>query len=202
MKILIGCEFSGIVREAFKAKGHDAWSCDLLDTEIPGNHIKGDILEVLNDGWDLGIFHPPCTYLARVAIQHNKKPGRLELREKAIIFFLKLKNANINKIVIENPRPQQYVWEKVGKWDQVIQPYYFGDPFSKATCLWLKNLPKLEHFKEDDLFEKNTHVDRGEFYKNKNGRTNAKWYSCNKKERSRTFQGIADTMANQWNFQQ
>ena len=198
MKVLIACEFTGIVRETFKAKGHDAWSCDLLDTEIPGQHIKGDVLEILNDSWDLMIGFPPCTYLARVAIQHNKIPGRLELREKAIAFFLELKNCNINKIAIENSRPQKYVWEKIGKWDQIIQPFYFGDPYSKATCLWLKNLPPLLHNKETDLFNEQTHIGRGEFYKQKSGRTNAKWYSNNKKSRSRTFTGIAKAMAEQW----
>ena len=198
MKVLIACEFSGIVREAFKAKGHDAWSCDLLDTEIPGQHIKGDVLLYLNDRWDLMIAHPPCTYLARVAIQHNKIPGRLELREKAINFFLILKDYDIEKIAIENPRPQKYVWNKIGKWDQVIQPFYFGDPYSKATCLWLKNLPLLLHDKETNLFNKQTHVDRGEFYKHESGRTNAKWYSNSKKNRSRTFSGIANAMAEQW----
>ena len=199
-KILIACEESQVVCKAFRDKGHEAYSCDKLETSgnHPEWHIKDDVLNHLNDGWDLMIAHPPCTYLARVAIQHNSKPGRLKLREKAIEFFIKIKNAPINKICVENSRPQKYVWLRVGRWDQVIQPYYFGDQFSKAACLWLKNLPKLKHSSEDTLFEKKTHTNRGEFYKNTNGRTNAKWYSCTKKNRSKTFPGIAKAMANQW----
>lgn len=198
MKVLVACEFSGIVRDAFAARGHDAWSCDLLPTERPGNHIQGDVLEILDDGWDLMIAHPPCTYLARVSIIHNLKPGRLELREDAIEFFRLLHFANITRIAIENSRPQKYVWEKVGRWTQVIHPYYFGDPFSKATCLWLKNLLPLVHYSSNDLFSEVTHVERGEFYKNTNKRTNSKWLSNNKKLRSKTFPGIAKAMADQW----
>lgn len=198
MKVLIACEFSGIVRDAFIKKEHNAISCDLLPTEKPGPHYQGDVFDIINDGFDLMIAHPPCTYLSRVAIQHNKKPDRLDLREKGIIFFKRLLTANILKIAIENPVPQKYVTDKVGRWSQSIHPYYFGDPFSKKTCLWLINLPLLKHYEYEELFNKKTHVNRGEFYKNNSGRTNAKWYSCSKKSRSKTFQGVANAMAEQW----
>ena len=200
MRILIACEESQEVCKAFRDKGHEAYSCDTIDCSggHPEWHIQDDVLNHLDDGWDIMIAFPPCTYLARVAIQHNTKPGRLKLRDKAIDFFKKLQNAQIEKIAIENSRPQKYVWENVGRWDQVIQPFYFGDPFSKAACLWLKNLPKLKHSKENTLFEEKTHVNKGEFYINTNGRTNAKWYSCSKKSRSKTFPGIAKAMADQW----
>ncbi|HDY87586.1 MAG TPA: hypothetical protein ENH82_05645 [bacterium] len=198
MKILIACEYSGRARDAFIAKGHDVMSCDLLPTESPGPHYQGDVMDIINDGWDMMIAFPPCTYVARVAIIHNHKPGRLELREKAIEFFLKLWKADIEEIAIENPRMQKYAWQKIGKWDQVIQPYYFGDPYSKTTLLWLKKLSKLVHSPADTLFSKSNYVDKGEFYKNTNKRTNSKWLSNNKKDRDKTFPGIANAMAEQW----
>lgn len=197
MRVLIACEYSGRVRDAFLAK-HDAMSCDILPTESEGPHYQGDVMDIIDDGWDMMIARPPCRYLARVAIIHNHRPGRLELREKAIDFFLALKNSGIEKIAIENSRPQKYVWLKVGRWDQVVHPYYFGDPYSKATCLWLKNLPNLVHHPVDNLFSEKTHVQRGEFYKNTNGRTNSKWISNNKKDRDKTFPGIANAMVEQW----
>jgi hypothetical protein len=188
MKVLIACEFSGIIREAFKRKGHDAWSCDLLDTEIQGNHIKGDVLEILNDGWDLMVAHPPCTYLCNAGVQYlkNNKERNFKMIE-AKLFFLKLLNANINKICIENPVPHKY--SNLPAYNQIVQPYYFGESKSKRTCLWLKNLP---------LLKSTNIVNKGEFYKCGNGGTNPKWYSTNSKNRSRTFQGIATAMAEQW----
>ena len=152
MKVLIACEFSGIVREAFKAKGHDAWSCDLLPTEIPGQHIQGDVLEILDQGWDMMIAHPPCTYLTVSANkwlkdQPERKSGALvgakrrKAREGAIRFFMELYNAPINRIAVENPIGcMSSVFRKP---DQVLQPWMFGHGETKATCLWLKNLPKL-----------------------------------------------------------
>jgi len=194
MKILIACEFSGIVREAFKVKGHDAWSCDLIDTEIPGQHIIGDVLEILDQGWDMMIAHPPCTYLANSGISwfydgcvaNNERFENLGLAE---YFFLKLLNCNINKICIENPIQHHYARQVIRKYDQIIQPYYFGESKSKRTCLWLKNLP---------LLIPTMIVDKGDFYLCHNGRTNPKWYSTSQKNRSRTFQGIANAMADQW----
>ena len=152
MKVLIACEFSGIVREAFKARGHDAWSCDLLPTEIPGQHIQGDVLEILDQGWDMMIAHPPCTYLTVSANkwlkdQPERKSGALvgakrrKAREEAIRFFMELYNAPINRIAVENPIGcMSSVFRKP---DQVLQPWMFGHGETKATCLWLKNLPKL-----------------------------------------------------------
>jgi len=167
VKVLIGCEFSGIVREAFKNRGHDAWSCDLLDTEIPGQHIKDNVLNHLNDGWDLAIFHPPCTYLTNAGVRHlhgnvASKNGikakvhgtaRFLMMYDACYFFNQLKHAPINKIAIENPIPHKYAVGNggihqsntvIGKYDQLIRPWMFGNPENKAICLWLKNLPKLQ----------------------------------------------------------
>jgi hypothetical protein len=188
MKILVACEFSGIVRESFKKKGHDAWSCDLLPTEIPGQHIQGDVLEIINDGWDLMIGHPPCTYLCNAGVQYLKNnEERKSQMLKARLFFLKLLNSKINKICIENPVPHKY--SNLPKYSQIIYPFWFGEKKSKRTCLWIKNLPFLN---STDI------VDKGEFYKCSNGGTNPKWYSTTSKNRSRTFQGIADAMSDQW----
>lgn len=154
MRVLVACEYSGRVRDAFIALGHDAMSCDLLPTESPGPHYQGDVFDVIGDGWDLMIAHPPCTYLTIAAewayqeVQKKKiKPGTLigsarqAAREEAIQFVLGLANAPIDKIAIENP-----VGVLSSRWrepDQFIQPYEYGDDASKKTCLWLKNLPRL-----------------------------------------------------------
>lgn len=188
MKILIACEFSGVVREAFKIKGHDAWSCDLLPTEIEGNHIQGDVLEILNDGWDLMIAHPPCTYISNMSNCRIREPGRVQKRKEGMDFFIKLANAPINKIAIENPRglPER----EFRKADQIIQPYQFGHPASKQTCLWLKNLITL---KPTNIVEPERKWD------GKRWRT---WVDTCKdhtgKYRSITFSGIANAMAKQW----
>jgi len=208
MKVLIACEFSGIVREAFKAKGHDAWSCDLLDTEILGQHIKGDVLEILNDGWDLMIGFPPCTYLAKCGLHYlNTKPERKKKHEKAVEFFLTLYNAPINQIALENPEGWMNTnWKKP---DQIIQPYYFGDKELKTTCLWLKNLQPLKYSLENNLFENKTATERPKPTKyiiRKTGKKKGQKYNYyfregkTAKERSRTFPGIANAMADQWNF--
>ena len=195
MKVLIACEFSGIVREAFKAKGHDAWSCDLLDTEIPGQHIKGDVFELLNNKpywyYDLIITHPDCTYLAnsgvRWLVEGNgtlNEPRRKKMVD-AVSFFMSF-FAFAEKVCIENPIPHKYAKEYIGKYDQLIQPWQFGHTTSKATCLWLKNLPPLIYTniipKENRTFE---------IHKEPPG-------PDRKKNRSRTFQGIANAMAEQW----
>ena len=138
MKVLIACEFSGIVRDAFAKKGHDVWSCDLLPTEAPGQHIQGDVLEVIKDRWDLMIAHPPCTYLSYAGKASWNDPGRKGKRDKAMEFFLKLWEAPIEKICIENP--QGYPCEFI-KPMQKINPFDFGDPERKRVLLWLKNLP-------------------------------------------------------------
>lgn len=200
MKVLVACEFSGIVREAFIKKGHDAWSCDILSTEIEGNHIKKDIREVLdwNWEWDLMIAHPPCTYLTITGNKWFKPeykdrfPNREEQRKEAIEFFMLLANANIKKIAIENPvGVMSTLWRKP---DQIIQPYQFGHSEPKKTCLWLKNLPQLQ----------STNIVEPEYMISKSGKRLAKWYYQpsytpeRTKARSRTFQGIADAMAEQW----
>jgi len=157
MRVLVACEFSGIVRDAFAAKGHDAWSCDILPTEKPGNHIQGDVLEILNDGWDLMIAHPPCTYLSYAATRWWNDPGRIWKRIDALTFFAKLWTAPIGKICIENP--MGCASPTIAKYSQIVQPYYWGDAESKRTCLWLKNLPLLKHIDKDSLFDKKTSVD-------------------------------------------
>lgn len=191
LRVLVACEFSGIVRDAFAAQGHDAWSCDILPTERPGNHIKGDVLKVVDFDplrWDLLIAHPPCTYLSNAGVQYlHSRRGRWEQMRVAKEFFMRLLTANIPKIAIENPVPHKYV--KLPTYTQIIYPYQHGENKSKRTCLWLKNLPKIKPTKI---------VDKGEFYKCGNGGTNPKWYSTSAKNRSRTFTGIAEAMATQW----
>lgn len=200
MKILIACEFSGIVRDAFKARGHDAWSCDLLPTEIPGNHIQGDVLKYLDDGWDMMIAHPPCTFLTVARNKYYKHayntrfPTQHQDREKAVAFFIKLIDANIGKIAIENP--VGIMSTRLRKADQHIQPYQFGDAERKTTGLWLKNLSLLTP----------TNIVEPKLYTYKNGKTDGMWHvktmqlrgEERMKVRSKTFQGIANAMADQW----
>jgi hypothetical protein len=199
MKVLIACEFSGVVRDAFAARGHDAWSCDLLPTESEqarkeGKHIQGDVLTILNDGWDLMIAHPPCTYLANSGVQHlHKDPTRWGKMRAASIFFLRLKCCLIPKIAVENPIPHHYA--RLPRYSQIIQPFQFGHNVQKKTCLWLKNLP---------LLRATNIVDKGEQYIGKDGKPNgSKWYQLPPsgerwKLRSKTFKGIAEAMADQW----
>lgn len=143
MKILVGCEYSGTVRDAFIAQGHDAMSCDLLPTESPGPHYQGDIRDVLNDGWDMMIAHPPCTYLSVSGMHWTTRGLRdKKLTDDALDFVRLLMSAPIEKIAIENP--VSVISSKIRKPDQVIQPWWFGDDASKKTCLWLKNLPQLQ----------------------------------------------------------
>lgn len=191
MKVLIACEFSGIVRDAFKRKGHDAWSCDLLPTESKGNHIQDDVTKHLGKGWDLMIAHPPCTYLSNAGARHLYPKGKLNLDRywKGVAskhFFNTLWESNIPRICIENPVPSKIY--KLDKYHQIIQPYWFGHPFSKKTCLWLKNLPLL---KPTDICKthQSTRI-KGNWF-NKGGKNR-------QKERSRTFLGIAKAMAEQW----
>lgn len=144
MRVLIACEYSGRVRDAFLTLGHDAMSCDLLDTDAPGPHFKGDVREVLNDGWDLMVSHPPCTYLCSSGLHWNKRtPGRQQLTDESLDFVRLLLNAPIKHIALENPIG--CISTQVRKPDQTIQPWQFGEDASKGTCLWLKNLPPLAH---------------------------------------------------------
>jgi hypothetical protein len=194
MKILIACEFSGRVRDAFRAKGFDAVSCDLLETEQPGPHIQGDVLTHLNDGWDAMIAHPPCTFLANSGVQHlHKNAGRWEQMRQGREFFLALWNADIPCIAVENPLPHHYA--ELPPYSQIIHPYYFGEEADKTTCLWLKGLPPLMA----------TYIQgKGKRYIGKDGRSNGSfWYQVLSTKdrahlRSVTFQGIATAMADQW----
>ena len=181
MKVLVACEFSGIVRDAFAARGHDAWSCDLLPSERPGNHIQGDVLEILDHGWDLMIAHPPCTHLAVSGARWFKDKKREQFY--ALYFVGKLMNAPaIDKIAVENP--VSIISTHIRKPDQIIQPWQFGHGETKATCLWLTNLPKL--IPTDIVDGREQRVFRTPPSPNR-------W-----KERSRTFPGIAKAMAEQW----
>lgn len=197
LRVLIGCEFSGIVRDVFRAKGHDAWSCDLLPTEKPGQHIKGDVLEILNQGWDLMIAHPPCTYLSVAgACWLKRRPERLEYMETSALFFKNLLDADIPQICIENPVIFLKAIEIIGKkYDQIIEPCQFGEPFKKRTCLWLKNLPLLQ---PENIVEPTTYwVNSSSNYQTGHKLIN-KGLHRNQKKRSVTFQGIANAMAEQW----
>lgn len=147
MKVLIACEFSGIVRDAFIEQGHNAVSCDFLPSEKEGPHIKSDVLRIIDwYKWDLMIAHPPCTYLANSGVSWlYRKPGRWKLMKEGATFFKTLLEADIPRICIENPIMHKHAVEIIGRrQDQLIQPWMFGHGEQKATCLWLKNLPKLE----------------------------------------------------------
>lgn len=189
----MACEYSGTVREQFRLAGHEAVSCDILPTKRPGKHIQDDVLSVLNDGWDLMIAHPPCTYLANSGNKHLYiEPDREQKAQEAAIFFKKLLNAPIPKICVENPIMRHAV-ERVGrKQDQLIQPTGFGHMETKATCLWLKNLPPLTPF--TDLREVASAMPINERQK--------MFYMPPGKDRglarSKTYHGIAWAMAKQW----
>ena len=182
MKVLIACEFSGIVREAFTKFGHDATSCDLLPSELLGKHYQGDVRDILNDGWDMMIAHPPCTHLAVSGARWFK--NKQNEQQEALEFVKMLLEAKINRIALENPI--SIISSKIRKPDQIIQPWQFGHGETKATCLWLKNLPLLKSTKIVDGREARIH---------KMPPSQDRW-----KERSRTLQGIADAMAQQWGY--
>jgi hypothetical protein len=188
MKILVACEFSQIVTKAFREKGHEAFSCDIEPTEgNPDWHIQDDVLQHLNDGWDMMIAHPPCTYLTVTANRSFlNNPNRWLKRYEAMIFVHTLFNCNIPKICIENPKG--VISSYIRKPDQYIQPYEFGDPYQKYTGLWLKNLEQLL----------STKIVKPIIYK-KNGYIDHPWhYGTDTKTRSKTFPGIAQAMAEQW----
>ena len=191
MKILIACEFSGTVRDAFAALGHDVTSCDLLPSEAPGKHYQGSVLDIINDGWDLMIAHPPCTYLSNAGARHLYPKGVLNKDRfnnglEAKEFFMTLYNADIPMICVENPIPSK-VYE-LPEYTQTIQPYEHGHPFKKKTCLWLKGLPNLVPTKI--VTERESSKVVGNWF-NKGGKDR-------QKNRAKTFQGIADAMAQQW----
>jgi len=190
-KVLVACEHSGVVRDAFIAKGYNATSCDIKQGNVFGPHIQGDVLDYLDLGWDLIIAHPPCTYLCRQAARWYENPETKHLVDAAADFFNKIKNAPCGKIAIENPIPHKRAKEMIGQYQQIIQPYQFGHDYSKKTCLWLKGLPKLEPTKHVKLT----------YYTTPGGRRYTRgWYFTprNSEARSVTFQGIADAFADQW----
>lgn len=190
LNILIACEFSGVVREAFIKQGFSAVSCDLEPTEIPGPHYQGDVLDILDQGWDLMIAHPPCTHLATSGSRWFKYKQKEQ--EEALAFVRTLLDAPVKHIALENP--VSIISSRICKPTQIIQPWQFGHEISKRTCLWLKNLPPL---KPTNI------VGKGKMQKLKSGKQIPEWYSnANKKDRakirSRTFEGIAEAMAVQW----
>ena len=202
MKILIACEFSGTVREAFTKLGHDVTSCDIEPTDIPGKHYQGDVMDIINDGWDMMIAFPPCTHLAVSGARHFEQKRKDGRQQQGIDFFMSMINAPIPKIAVENPIG--IMSSLYRKPNQIIHPYHFGHEASKSTCLWLKGLPLLKHTNV---------VSKGEFYISPTGKrmpvwshdvadANGKKIGYNtpeiKKIRNKTFQGIADAMADQW----
>jgi hypothetical protein len=180
MRVLIGCEFSGTVRDAFIAAGHDAVSCDLLPSERIGPHYRGDVLDLIHSDWDLGIFHPPCTHLAVSGARWFK--DKKQEQEAALYFVKQLMSAPIGRIAIENP--VSIISSRIRKPDQIIHPWQFGHGEVKATCLWLKDLPTL----------KPTNIVEG-----RKARVHREPPSPDRwKNRSRTYSGIAAAMAEQW----
>ena len=186
MKILVACEFSGRVRDAFIAKGHNAISCDLLPTESIGPHYTGDIFDIINDGWDLMIAHPPCTYICNSGVRWLKNNSERQSKmHYAAMFFRTLLECDVPRVCVENPIPHKYAVKRIGRtYDQIIQPWQFGHGETKATCLWLNGLPKLEPTNIVSGREQRIHMmgpskDRS-------------------KLRSITYQGIANAMAEQW----
>jgi site-specific DNA-cytosine methylase len=182
MKILIACEYSGTVRDAFIRQGHDAMSCDLLPTDVPGPHYQGDVFDIIGKDWDMMIAHPPCTHLAVSGARHFPAKIADGRQQAALDFVQRLMDCGIKRIAIENPI--SVISSKIRKPDQIIQPWQFGHGETKATCLWLKNLPFLTptnivEGRENRIWKMPPSADR--------------W-----KQRSKTFQGIADAMAEQW----
>lgn len=223
MKVLIACEYSGRVRDAFLELGHDAMSCDLLPTDVPGPHYQGDVTDILGDGWDLMIAHPPCTYLSVSGLHWNTRgvivdgKPRAEHTEDALRFVQRLMDVDIPRIAIENP--VSCISSRIRKPDQIIQPWMFGEDASKSTCLWLKGLPLLKptNIVEGQLYCCGSKIENGDvrgcpscngdkkakrIYANQtpNGQNNLGPGPDRWKNRSRTYQGIATAMAEQYSL--
>lgn len=196
LRVLVACEYSGAVRRAFRSRGHDAWSCDLLSADdADPHHYQGDVREVLGRGWDMMIAHPPCTYLCSSGLHWNKRrPERAALTEEALDFVRLLLDAPVPRIALENPIG--CISTRIRRPDQTVQPHEYGHDASKATCLWLKNLPLLKPTKRVEPRMVNgrprwgNQTDSGQ---NKLAPSEDRW-----KIRSETYQGIADAMADQW----
>ena len=182
MRVLVACEYSGRVRDAFRALGHEAISCDLLPTDAHGPHYQGDVFDIINDSWDLMIAHPPCTHLAVSGARHFAAKQASGVQQEALEFVRKLLNAPIKHIALENPI--SIISSKIRKPDQIIQPWMFGHGETKATCLWLKNLPLLTPTNIVEGREARIH---------KMPPSADRW-----KKRSETYLGIAEAMAQQW----
>lgn len=202
MRVLVACEFSGTVRDAFIAKGHEAMSCDLLPTEKPGPHYQGDLFDVIDYPWDLAIFHPECTHLAVSGARHfaEKRMDGRQQRGVAFVMQIVRRSEHIPRIAIENPVSiLSSIWRKP---EQVIQPYQFGHAETKATCLWLRGLPLLAptNVVEPDYMRNAA----GEYYRDKKGKRYSRIHFMSGRQehrwklRSKTYQGIADAMAEQW----
>ncbi len=190
----MACEFSGVVREAFRDRGHEAYSCDIMPSDDNSKyHIQDDVLQHLDEDWDILIAHPPCTYLCNSGVAWlHKEEGRMKLMDHGAKFFKTLKDSNIEKICVENPIPHKYAKSIIGRYTQIIQPYEFGHAETKATCLWLKGLPRLiptnNVKREMDKLPDNI---KHRIHHTSPGKDRAKI-------RSITFQGIAEAMAEQW----
>lgn len=188
LRVLVACEYSGVVRDAFAARGHDAWSCDILNTDVPGNHYMQDVRRVLRKTkgeWDLIIAHPPCTRLCNSGVSWLDKRGLWGEMEDAADFFNYFKG-KAPMVCIENPIPHGYATARIGKYTQKVQPWMFGDNYSKQTCLWLENLPPLVPTSTLDGSTAEPFV-------------MTMWPSEDRaKLRSKTFPGLAKAMAEQW----
>lgn len=187
MKILVGCERSGVVRDELRKLGHNAWSCDILPSIEPSDyHIQDDVRKYLHEGWDMGIFFPDCTHICVSGARYFSQ--KVELQETALDFVARLMVAPIPRIAIENP--VGVISSRIRKPDQIIQPWMFGEDASKKTCLWLKNLPKLEPTK---IIKKDRYENQTESGQNKLAPSKDRAYL-----RAKTYQGIALAMAQQW----
>jgi hypothetical protein len=214
MFVLVACEFTGIVREAFTKRGHDAWSCDLIPSEIPGQHYIGDVRDILDNNWDLVIAHPPCKYLASTAQQWNLLNLDRQAKVEEALDFVKLfLECSVPRIAVENPAG--IISTRIRKPDQILQPYNFGDDASKKTCLWLKGLPLL---RQTELVHPRyvccnrvlgytapcpicggRNFERPRWANQRDNGNTLEPLSINRgKDRSRTYPGIADAMASQW----
>jgi len=195
LRVLVACEYSGTVRDAFLAAGHDAMSCDLLPTDVPGPHYQGDVRDVLDDDWDLMVAHPPCTYLSVSGMHWTARGLRdPQLTEDALDFVRLLMNAPIDHVAIENPI--SVISSRIRKPDQIIHPWMFGHDASKATCLWLKGLPRLtptQHVEPRIVNGKKRWANQTDSGQNRLPPSEDRW-----KIRSETYPGIAEAMADQW----
>lgn len=195
MNVLVACEYSGVVRDAFRKLGHNAWSCDIIECDAdPKYHIQRDVFQILDQNWDLMIAHPPCTYLCNSGTHWNRRrPERIKLQDEAADFFMALYDCNIPKIAVENP--VGVMSTRFRPPDQYIEPYWFGDPYPKKTGLWLKNLPKLT---PTNIIEPEVIYYNGRRFSAIHDGPPGTGHKDRAKARSKTFQGIADAMASQW----